>query len=85
MFEARTEAQSEASSFTLRRDLTESHVARCHRSSPEEIHCAAVATGESATAIVVCRLQIHVRAVYRSSYWSSVAAITGHRCERTAK
>jgi hypothetical protein len=85
MFEARTEAQAEASSFTLRRNLTESHVARCTRDSARRVDCAAVATGESAAATIVCTLRVRVRAVYRGFYWTNAAAITRHRCARTAK
>jgi hypothetical protein len=85
MFEARTDAQAEASSFTLRRDLTESHVTRCKRESARAIDCAAVATGETPAATIECSLRIHVRAVYRSFYWTDIAAITSHHCARTPK
>lgn len=85
MFEARTEAQAEGSSFTLRRNLTESHVARCTRDSARSVDCAAVATGENASATIVCALHVRVRAVYRGSYWTIAAAITRHRCASTAK
>lgn len=85
MSEARTEAQNQATTFTLRHDLTESHVARCKRRSADNVGCTAIAKGETSSATVVCRLAVTVRLVRHRFYNSTAAAITKHRCAKTPK
>ena len=85
MHEARSEAQSQATDFTLRRDLDESHVGRCHRRSARKISCGAVAQGETQVATIVCHLHIRVRLIRHRFYDSTATAITKHRCAKTRK
>lgn len=85
MTEARSEARYEANNFTLRRDLSESNVGRCHRRSAGTVNCAAIAKGETKAATIVCHLDIRVRLIRHRFYASAAAAITAHHCVRTAK
>jgi hypothetical protein len=85
MSEARDQAESEAVSFTVRHNLTESHVGRCKRLSARSVACAAIAKGETSAASVICHLQLTVRLVRHRFYNTTEAAITAHRCAKTPK
>ena len=79
-FEARSAAESAAFEFQMRRDLDSSDVGRCKRRNLRQFVCSATATGERSRSETTCRLQIKVRAVYDSYYWTEQASIVKRRC-----
>lgn len=83
-FEARSAADSVAFEFQMRRDLESSDVGRCKRKSLRQFVCSATATGEGSRSKTTCRLQIRVRAVYDSYYWTEQASIVRRRCASEA-
>lgn len=83
-FEARSAAESAASSFYLRRDLDTYKVGRCKRRNHLRVVCAARVDGETDRVRQTCILRIRVRAVYRG-YWDEVASIVRRRCRSEAK
>lgn len=84
-FEARSEADSAAFDFELRRNLDSSSVGRCQRTAPRRVICAATVRGESDRATTTCKLRISVRAVFRAYYWDTVAAVAQQRCRSEEK
>lgn len=85
MHDARSEAQSQASTFTLRHHLAESNVGRCHRRSAVKVVCAATAKGETKAASITCGLSISVRLIRHRFYDETAAVIVKHRCTKTPK
>ncbi len=84
-FEARSAAESAAFDFQMRRDLDSSTVGRCKRKSLRRFVCSASVTGEKSRSLTTCRLQIKVRAVYDSFYWTEQASVVKRRCTSEAK
>lgn len=84
-FEARSAAESAAFNFQMRRNLDSSTVGRCKRKSLRRFVCSASATGESSRSLTTCRLQIKVRAVYASYYWTERANVIERRCSSEEK
>lgn len=84
-FEARSAAESTAFEFQMRRDLDSSTVGRCKRKSLRRFACSASVTGETSRSLTTCRLQIKVRAVYDSYYWTERASVVGRRCSNEEK
>ena len=68
----------------MRRDLDSSTVGRCDRKSLSRFVCGATVTGELSRSKTTCRLQIKVRAVYDSFYWTEQASIVKRRCASEA-
>lgn len=83
-FEARSAAESTAFEFQMHRDLESSTVGRCDRKSLSRFLCSATVTGERSRTETTCRLQIKVRAVYDSYYWTEQASIVKRRCASEA-
>lgn len=83
-FEARSAAESAAFEFQMRRKLDSSTVGRCKRKGLRRFVCSASVTGEGPRSLTTCRLQIKVRAVYDSYYWTERAGVTKRRCTSEA-
>jgi hypothetical protein len=79
-FEARSAAESAAFDFQMRRELDTSTVGRCKRKSLRRFICSASVTGETSRSLATCHLQIEVRAVYDSYYWTERASVVERRC-----
>lgn len=83
-FEARSAAESIAFEFQMRHKLDAYSVGRCKRKDLRRFLCNASVTGERARSLTTCHLQIRVRAVYDSYYWTEQASVVKRRCTSEA-
>jgi hypothetical protein len=81
--EARSEAESAATTFRYRHQLDESHITRCQRRSRTQVICTAITKGEGGAATIECTLQIDARIPAGNVFAS--AAIESHRCTKTPR
>jgi hypothetical protein len=81
--EARSEAESAATTFRYRHQLDESHVTVCRRLSKTQASCTAIAKGEGAASTIECTLRIAARIPVGNIF--ATAVIESHSCTKTPR